>query len=323
MATLSENPSCTATTTQCYTKLRKQEDDKSFITKHLYSVLYLNEIPGAMDKMGWKVAAKIMRHWFDNPAWHMPANERDGYHNGHKTDPIIYAKLPPVQVEETIIKMEWARKFSRFEEKLKEVRTIWNNHAGIDLLAKRLRRAGWRPGMSNFRLGMVGQKASVIDNISQVNSRTFGNYWDTLDDFYGAIFKANLHVAVVGYTSVEKASKRNIFVVTDLGYYIRDTYDFNDGKKLSDKLVDGLTGGLGIWSRDKMLSKEETADYISTWASPIVHIYKYSGFVPVSNEDFYKWAKKHKKGGDFYVFSDVLWEKPPIRKSVITLPENA
>lgn len=75
MATLSEDPSCTATSSQCYTQLRK-EGEETFLKRHVFRVLYLNEIPGAMDKMKWPVSAAMMRHWFENPAWHMPENER-------------------------------------------------------------------------------------------------------------------------------------------------------------------------------------------------------------------------------------------------------
>lgn len=220
--------------------------------------------------------------------------------------------------------MKWALGFKRFEKELEEWRLEWNTSRCRDLLAKRLRKAGWHPGMQSFPLGKIGQKASVIENINQVNSRSFGDYRDTLDDFYGVIFKANIHVAVVGYAHFDNRSRQDFFVVTDIGYYIHDTYDFNDGDKLSDKLVDGLTGGLGIWSRDRMLSKEETLEYILDRSSLERFIFsKFRDFVPVSNEDFYKWAKKHKKGGDFYVFSDVLWEKPIGGKLVIAIPPSS
>jgi len=309
MATLSENPSCTATTTQCYTQLRKEEDS-TFLKRHLTRVLYLNEIPGAMDKMGWTVAAKMMRHWFENKPWKMPPVDRGAYYDNDRNKPIIYAKLDPWKINEDIITMKWARKFPRFEKVLKEYRPQWNISKSRQLLNQRLLEAGWRSGMSKFPLGIIGQKASVIENINQVNSKTFGNYLDPLDDFYGAIFKANLHVAVVGFASFDPISQHDMFNVTAVGFYIRDTYDFNEGNQPSDRMVNATTGGLGIWSRDKMLDKTETADYITSWLNPAVHLVRFNGFVPVSNGDFYKWTDKHQKGGDFYVFSDVLWEQP-------------
>jgi len=319
----SDAPSCTATSAQCYTKLLKEHED----TKHVHPVLYLNEIPGAMDKMGWKVSAKMMRHWFDNHYWKMPPRDRGGLHNENPDDPVIYSELDPWKVNEDIITMKWARGFYRFEVIFEKLRLRWDTLNSRRLLRKRLLHTGWRPGVC-FKLGMVGQKASVLENISQINFRPFGNYRDTLDDFYGAIFKATLHVAVVGYTTLDPLSNKDIFVVTDLGYYIRDTYDFNDGDKLSDLWVNFLTGGLGIWSRDKMLSKWDTVmHYDNNLKAALAHpnIYKgfwkeYGNFVPVSNGDFYKWADKYNKGGDFYVFSDVLWEKPYGGRCALELP---
>lgn len=41
--------------------------------------------------------------------------------------------------------------------------------------------------------------------------------------------------------------------------------------------------------------------------SQAVKAAKYSGFVPVKNEDFRKWQDKNMSGGDFFVSSDVKW----------------
>jgi hypothetical protein len=324
-ATLSEDPSCTDTSLKCYTELDKDRE----IIKYKTPVLYLNEIPEAMDKMHWTVAAKMMRYWFKNPAWHMPIIERQGYYDKDLTVPVIYEKLPPERINEDIITMKWARGFSRFEKVLDEYHSMWNNGPAIKLLIKRLEKAGWRPGISpSITLGKVGEKASVMDNINKVNSRTFGNYFDTLDDFYGAIFKANLKVAVVGYTYFDRQFCKDMFVVTDTGYYIRDTYDFNDGDKIQDKAVDVLAD-LGIWSKDRVLSKNETLEYDSMFPLRYLDkkryqeiLLKYRGFVKVGNSDFYRWADKHKTGGDFYVFSDVLWEKPVGGRFEIVLPTH-
>jgi len=257
----------------------------------------------------------------------MPPKDRTGLYNGKLNNPVIYSKLDPWKVNENIITMEWARRFYRFEVVFEKFRLSWDTPLSRELLRIRLLHAGWRPGVC-FKLGMVGQKASVIENISQINVRPFGHYTDTLDDFYGAIFKATLHVAVVGYTTLAPLSNKDVFVVTDVGYYIRDTYDFNDGNGWMDKLVDYTTGGLGIWSRDKMLSKWETiADYSNNLKAALTYpkLYKgfwkeYGNFVPVSNGDFYRWAAKHGTGGDFYVFSDILWEKPLGGKLEIVVP---
>ncbi|MFC5772088.1 DUF6402 family protein [Thauera sinica] len=34
----------------------------------------------------------------------------------------------------------------------------------------------------------------------------------------------------------------------------------------------------------------------------------FQGFVPARNTDFRRWQHQRNEGGDFFVFSDVLWE---------------
>nr|WP_277302627.1 DUF6402 family protein [Klebsiella variicola] len=44
----------------------------------------------------------------------------------------------------------------------------------------------------------------------------------------------------------------------------------------------------------------------------------FSGFVPVFNSDFRKWQDKHNTGGDYMIFSDLLWV-PPLDKDRIVI----
>ncbi len=66
--------------------------------------MYLDEIPGAMDKMGWRVSAALMRRWFaTKPAWVMSPAERADPH----LDPTT---LPASRVESRLVTMHccWA-----------------------------------------------------------------------------------------------------------------------------------------------------------------------------------------------------------------------
>ncbi|MGL5527991.1 MAG: DUF6402 family protein [Plesiomonas shigelloides] len=42
-------------------------------------------------------------------------------------------------------------------------------------------------------------------------------------------------------------------------------------------------------------------------------------FFPVNNSDFRNWQDKHNTGGDFIVFSDVLWLNPLPNQRIIYL----
>lgn len=260
--------------------------------KHFVEVLHLDDIPGAMDKMGWKISAKMMRHWFSiSPAYEMPLDVRTG-------------KIRPAssQYDAHIIKMDWALDFPRCIEPFENLVMGWQTPAALNVLKTRLEAAGWAPG-SNTTIGSVGMSAYDLDSTSQVNRKEFGTTLDTLDDLYGALGKATFKLAVVG-RSKRSSSGIDIFEIDKIGIYIRDTYDFNDS---------GMTPEpLGIWNKDRCLSKAESAAFLTM--PPVMIAKRFQGFVPVYNSDFRRWQKAHNSGSDFIVFSNVKWLEPIIRE---------
>jgi hypothetical protein len=166
--------------------------------------------------------------------------------------------------------------------------------------------------------------------VCQMNFKAFGGLSDTLDDFFGAINKATMKVAVVGEASYSYEKKCDVFKVERLGFYIRDTYDFNeDGEGLKAWLND--LAGLGVWSKDRTLSKADTAIYRVNYdavknkigtipmrvAAALLLAARYPGFVPVDNGDFRKYQDKINKGGDYFVFSDVYWVRSNVAEFII------
>lgn len=270
--------------------------------------MHLDEIPAAMDKMGWSVAARLMRRWFaTSPAYEMPAEIRTG--RDAKGQMLDYRTLPARQVDQEIIKTSWLMRFPSVQATSRELLENWNNNAGVVRLKKLLSQAGWMP-YGNASLGASHWTALDLEAGSQINSRPLGSYLDVLNDLYGAVFKATLKIAVVGKAFYSHEYRSDIFCVERLGIYLRDTYDFN-----FDPLVDGSIG-LGIWSRDRILSKIETADYLT--ATMLRRALIYPGFVPVANHDFYRWRSRHHSGGDFFVFSDVHWVDPALKIILLT-----
>jgi len=263
--------------------------------------LHLDEIPHTMEKMGWTVSAKMMRRWFaTDPAYAMDARIRGGNDvNGNK---INYSQLPASQVDDNIIKMSWLMGFPKIRMAAVDLLSRWNNPAAIRRLKGVLMPSvGWKPGMRRA-LGNEAWDAKQLDYAAQINSVTVGQYTDDLDDLYGAIFKATLKVAVVGDAYYSEDHRCDVFAVKKLGLYLRDTYDFND-----DIIVD-RTVGLGVWSRNRILNKAETVDYLL--ATFLRRSVVYHGFVQLRNTDFSRWQKANGTGGDFFVFSDVLWVNP-------------
>lgn len=256
-----------------------------------------------MDKMGWTVSAKMMRRWFANaPAYRMPENIRNGLG-------VDYRTLPASQIDDQVIKMDWVLSFPRTKAVFDTLCTGWSSAAGLRTLKNRLESAGWKTGAVVF-IGRGQSTAKELDMVAQVNRGTFGGHSDTFDDLYGAIFKATFKLAVVGRAYYSQQLKKDIFEIEKIGVYVRDTYDFN-----SDWFADAAAG-LGIWSRDRLLSKAEMLEYRVNQANPpagwIANYVKYNGFVPIRNKDFRRWQDKHNTGGDFFVFSDVKWIQPSV-----------
>lgn len=266
-------------------------------------IFHLDQLPDAMEKMGWKVAPQLMRHWFSlRPAYKFTEDIKNQLLRGDAR------LIPEERVNDTIVKMAWARPF--IENKLQERMATWNSPAGIDELRNKLRLAGYSPNLC-VPLGM-SDNARVLDASSQVNTIDVGGLFDTIDDWYGAIGNANLKFAVSGYSGSHQ--KKPAFFVDRVGAYLKDTYDFVDKNPITSE-------PLGIWSKNRILTKAESALYLDSYLAGIFGILarNWSGFIPVFNSDFRNWQDKHNTGGDFIVFSDVLWLNPLPHQRIIYL----
>ncbi|MDC9595157.1 DUF6402 family protein [Xenorhabdus sp. IM139775] len=266
------------------------------VTEIEMDIFMLNEIPDAMDEMGWEVAPKLMRHWFETkPAFGFKNDEIKNQFM--KEDATL---IPKERVNDSIVKMEWAMNYQPVRRGFYSLKSKWASPRGIDLLRSRLK--------NSERIG-YSDSAIELDTYAQVNVKSIGSMADTINDYYGAIGKANLKLAVRGY--VDKIDSKDVFITEMLGFYIKDSYDF-------------MTVGepLGVWSRDGVLDKVKTVIFYgfydkNLWKDLVTG--GYSKYVPVSNDDFRAWQNKHNEGGDFIVFSDVLWTPPQPEHRIIYL----
>lgn len=301
-ANLDIDPSCKLADAQCYTQLELERK------KVKYPVMYLNEIVGALKKMNWPVSAQMMKRWFDNPEWEM--TDRTPRNEGI----LFYTKLRqtnPERVDNTTITMDWARGYPQVTKAIEEMTNTWNTVKGRKRLVDLLKRAKWSPGMPWFEFGDRLGDAIVQEDNYYVNNKPFGGYWETMNDYYGAVLFANLRIALTGRAFYDSATKKDYFDVKEMGFYLKDTWDFNSVGGEDETI------GVGVWSRDRVLSKAETAQYytmrtaaMGSTVAYILFIKQFAGFVPVKNADFGRWRDKNKTGGDYYVFSDIYWVKP-------------
>ena len=170
-------------------------------------IFQLDQIPDAMDKMGWKIAPQLMRHWFSlRPAYKFTEDTKKTLLRSDART------LPNDRYNDTIVKMEWARPF--IKDKLQERMNNWNSPAGVAELRNRLKLAGYSPNMC-VPLGM-SDSVRVLDATAHVNTISVGGLLDTIGDWYGAIGNANLKFAVSGYSGTHK--NRPAFFVDRVGY---------------------------------------------------------------------------------------------------------
>ena len=255
--------------------------------------LALSRLPGAMRAMGWHTAAALMQRWFDSPAWAMPESWKD---SSTLPNPL---SLKPAECDQSIVTMEWAMGFERCREAVEVAESLLTTPNALIRLQKLLKSAGWN-GEGTKALGSYSMSALQMDAFSQINFVKFGEVWNSLDDMYGALGKAILKVGVVGeaFTEINPVTKQRhyLFHVEKVGFYIRDNYDFN-----------GLQY-LGTWTEDRVLTKAETAFTLSLHGQLVLRL-KEGPFAAVTNGDFRDYRDKTGKGGDFIIYSDVLWKK--------------
>ncbi|MDC9583340.1 DUF6402 family protein [Xenorhabdus sp. PR6a] len=263
-----------------------------------FDELSLRDIPGIMaNKMGWSTAAALMNHWFNTSAeFKMEEDVKRQYMLGEAIN------IPKERYNDSIVKMDWALRYERTQDAMIELidnrlENKSTNKRLFDSLLKRNKKLN--PDRDLIYIG-YGDDIINIDYTSQINALSFGDKFDTNDDFKGAIGAGNLELCIRGCYNL--SGSRKIFYVDQIGFYIKDSYDFSGDYEL-----------LGIWSREGMLTPSEIRKYMPLYQEKkwreLYNLYK--GYVPVFNKDFREWQNKHHSGGDFIVFSDVYWMDPP------------
>ena len=304
--------------------------------------LGLREIPDAMRYMGWHLAADLMDRWFNGTKQgaddHLEISPelKQGYSlvKNHEKIDIDYRNVQKGFVCTDLLKMDYAIKWPKIKNAMislignKDPKFSWDDHAAMKVFGQKLHRNGW-DRKSTFDLKMTDKDVLTVDYLAQVNIAKFGETLDTLDDLYGAIGKALMKVAVDGVAYVENGVPK--FKTRNLGFYIRDEYDFEGVQPLG---VWTKKGVLGKWGMAKEAAKEAAEKFtVDTVVPPrfrhidlddeaiiaikhpethakLVEAIDWSKgepFAEIWNSDFCEWRKKHNKGHDFITFSDVLW----------------
>ncbi|KIF64214.1 MULTISPECIES: DUF6402 family protein [Pseudomonas] len=282
----------------------------------------VTDIPGAMDKMNWPVAAKLMRYWFEGSPWATADGGMDELTKSHKKEPI------DPYVESSIVKMAWVLKFDRANKAFNELKAKWNSPNALIRMRKELpaKLAGKVDGAYQQKFASA-REAEKFGYTNTVPVQTSNLNMFLLDELRGAL--ANFNMRVIAEGEIIIASGKISFLVNRLGYYIDDSYDFSDvGTRFSQPL--------GYWNYDGVddpvtsngsnflsaIGKAEMARTAAMRGEDVQAAFKDidgKRYHLIQNSDFIEYREKHGKGGDFTVYSDVLYESvtPPVLIKVV------
>lgn len=256
-------------------------------------VFMLSDIPDVMrSRMHWPVAAALMQRWFDSPANTMSRAVKNGE--------VAPWSLSPSNVDERLVSMAWAMRFGRVKTAANELLRTWNSPKGLALLRERIARAKPPGARANWQVGNFSQPTRYLETTCQVNIKLAGSVTDPVDEYYAAIGRGVLKLAVSGTASQRGTGYR--IEVAEYGLYLRDTYDFNDDPK------DWFSQFLGNWGWEGLDTSPLPRFDIGLSAQyddvPMDRYYQ------VQNNDFAAYRRQYGKGGDFVIFSDLMRFRP-------------
>ncbi|MHC8346836.1 DUF6402 family protein [Pseudomonas sp. RT6P73] len=275
----------------------------------------ITDIPDAMDKMKWPVAAKLMRHWFNGKPWPTV----DGAMSKEVKDHVALPKDP--YVEDTIVKMAWLNQFEPAKAVIKELKSVWNNPAAQKNISDKIKTKylGKAPGVYPFKFDGSARK---VEEFGYSNNRAvkFGLIEKT-DELRAALANFNVRVfpegkVIISVDSVQLFADR-------IGFYVEDAYDFNDAPD------DNFSQPLGYWNFDgitnpayataanagmaQMKSDMASNPFLNPQdAQKMFKELDESRYFYISNSHFVKYRTDFGKGGDFQVLSDVQYESVPL-----------
>ena len=276
----------------------------------------VSDIPDAMRKMHWPVAADLMDHWFKGKPWDTENGGMDELTKDHKKP------VPTEYLETSIIKMDWLMKFDRANKIQQDLKGKWNSRNATVLMQIRFTEKFANSPPGRYPIKFDG-KAIEAEKFGATN--TLAVIMDqykvgSVDELRAALANFNLRVIAEGEVII--ADKKIEFFVNRLGFYAEDSYDFTDGNDAS------VSQPLGFWNFDGIANPAAALASNTNMASMQASVSENPAISPedmaalfqevesqryylVQNNDFVEYRAQHGKGGDFRIFSDIQYEDIP------------
>ncbi|WP_242540449.1 DUF6402 family protein [Trinickia mobilis] len=273
----------------------------------------IQEIPGAMRKEFMPVSAKLMERWFAGELNYSRSD--DDQKDEINQDGQRYSES---MIDRTSITMDWVLKHERARRQYEElINTRIYNQAAYDEALKILLRYRKRLGVSpwgecgndirklhkNFQFQLVAVESTFEQKAEQYLRRMVHD--GVPDDLTGSLGAFNFYAAIAK-ASFDPQGKSA--TVTHIVIYVRDSYSF-------EGVSDTRSQYLGHWSKDGVIVvpgyvalnvvKSPWLDYPVVTGNISENLYKRGKvYYPVRNKSFREWQLKHRRGGDFIIYSD-------------------
>ncbi|WP_235996197.1 MULTISPECIES: DUF6402 family protein [Burkholderia] len=271
----------------------------------------IQEIPGAMRKLLMPVSATLMERWFAGRLNYSPTGEDE--RNGINQTGVPY---PPDMIDTTTVKLEWVLKYARAKEQFDYLisSAIYSNAAARVIRNRLLPYKNHYPVVSatdvcggdiqsihrHFHVQFSPVEGTFEQKAQQyLKRRTESN--GIPDDLTGALGSFNLYAAI---ERVEVSLDGTTAAVTHISVYVKDNYTFGGEPGESSQY-------LGHWNARSVNLVPGTLA-MSAFGLPWIDYPVAVGdlrkkdniLYPVRNRDFRAWQMKHRRGGDFFIYSD-------------------
>ncbi|MES2011742.1 MAG: DUF6402 family protein [Pseudomonadota bacterium] len=221
----------------------------------------LQDIPLALDNIGWPMSAKVMRKWFAGELNCATADQGTGIVLNQHGNP-----FPSNMIDTTMFKLKWILGFTRAKSAYKRLlETEIYNPATVKILRKIFLRQTTMPyfqnawelsggDMQNYHLTFQFQRAVVDFDMNDKLDMFFkGMAWPDgyfMDDLYGSLGAFSLNAAVDGFFLHRSSAYRMRAEIKRISIYMRDVFTFFDrpGTHLNGKVERG-SQYLGHWNK--------------------------------------------------------------------------
>ncbi|WP_230956964.1 DUF6402 family protein [Burkholderia cepacia] len=316
--------------------------------------LDLLDVPEAMKRMKWPVAARLARRWFSGP--------KHVWDNSFKTDQPF---------DNATVTLDWALKFGKVKKRYDELisKNIYNENARARLrdMLRHVVKEKFASSVA-FDFQTVGDKGNLVEfcrkwqfqlvNVSSFDTTGGLPYAPT--DLTAALANFNIYAAIgraefsgdryYKYDNHEKTKSCCIDLtasITHIYAYIKDSYSFNDekspsisqylghwnkngmvitnGGRIRELLYrGGVNSNLGnsIEVESKIKWKYLIDDFldkpIDTRKGLVKKFRSCDVYYPFFNKTYNDWRIKHNRGEDFVIYSELRYLKltNPIKLSL-------